>query len=224
MSFPPKLVFRGSMRISSYDARHGLRMERVPESRFRLWFGLFFSVGLVCVGVFLFWRLAYAEFISAGALNWLHVLLFGIGLVCAAFGMVVALPLAARFLPRTLVTTHEPPVVRLQQLRRYTWRPEDVRKFRLMGRQYVRRTDPESPSSWCVFSLIVETASGGKKLLLQTLPQPDYEAAYEDISPAAQYFAQLLHAPVEMGCSWEAPGWLPGKTPGGSASSAKKGV
>jgi len=205
LRYPQTVTFKGTMRVISYDPRAGMRLERMPESRFRLWFGLFFSVGLACIGVLLFARTAFENYRASGTLNWLDFLLIGIGLICVAFGLIVALPLALRFVPKVITTTHEPPLVCLRQFRTHTWRPQDVCALRLVGRQYLRRTDPDAPSSWYVFSLVLQKPKGRERLLLQTLPQPDYEAGFQDIVPIATYFSELLATPLTTVCNWDAP-------------------
>jgi hypothetical protein len=207
---PTTLHFNGTMRVTAYDVNHGLRMERFPESHFKLWFGIFFSVGLIVVGVAVFWRLALENYAGQGSLNWLDIVLLVIGFFFATFGSIVALPLAARFLPRSLITTHQPASLSLHGFRTRTWKPGEADSLLLHGKQYLRRTSPDKPTPWYVFSLILISGKGRQTLLVQTKPQPDYDVAHEDISPIAAYFANVLNAAVETRCNWDAPNSITG--------------
>jgi len=203
MSFPSSLHFHGDLRVASYDRAQGLVMKRTHDARFSICFGLFFSVGLIVVGVWLFWGKVVVHYRADDA-TWLDAAFFLLGLVCVAFGSLVSLPLAGRLLPRRLITRHTPPGLALQGVRTRIWEPRDIRALRIHGRRYTRRTDPETVTSRYICSLVLVASSGWETLLMQTNPQPDNDVAYADLYPVARYLANLLGAPLEYRDNWDA--------------------
>jgi len=213
MPFPASLRFYGDMHVVRYSPDDGLVMERAHQSRSSLLFGLFFSVGLMVVGVWLFWGKAYEHHL-AGRFTWVDVVLVVLGLASVLFGGMVSLPLAGRLLPRRLFTSHKPPVLVLRRLRARAWGPADARLLRIRGRRFTRRMDSTTVASRFVASLVIIRASGRENLLLQTTPQPDFQVAYADIYPFGRYFGELLGVPLVYTDSWQTEKAIPAPKPG----------
>ena len=214
MTCPANVAFFGDMRVVRYSPDDGVVMERAPEGRTKLLFGLFFSVGLVLVGALLFWGKAYDHYL-AGRFSFVDWFLIVVGLPCVVFGLVVAMPLATRLMPRRLQTRHGSPALALRGLvRSRVWQPDQVRLFRIHGRGFVRRTDPDTKKAFytCTLVLVAEPR-GWATRLFQTPPLPDGETAYSEIYRVARYLADLMGRPLEYRDNWETKESIPAPRP-----------
>lgn len=203
-SFPRSIQFFGDMHVVRYHPEQGVVMERARQSRSALLLGLFFSGGLIVIGVWLFWGKALEHHL-AGRFSFVDWFLIAVGVVCAVFGGLVAFPLGARLMPRRIVTRHGPPRLALEGiLRRRVWSPGETRLLRICGRGFLKRTNPETTAAYYTHTLVlIAEPNGWETRLCQTHPLPDSDASYGELYPFACYLAGLLEAPLEYRNNWD---------------------